>query len=189
MRRRRFYRLTAAGRKVLGAAAPQLGRFLRGAQPRRRHPPCLIGTRWSARALGTLPLDPARAADIVDELAQHVAQHYADLIASGVAPEPAVREALAPLDDPARLAIEIARADRPRPPLAPAPPATTARRCPPIWAAISAMRCACCCAPRLRHRRAADAGARHRRQHRDLQRPQRRPAAAAALRRSRPPRR
>ncbi len=74
--------------------------------------------------LGTLPLDPVRAADIVDELAQHVAQHYADLIGSGLAPEPAVREALAPLDDPSRLAIEIARADRTRPPLAPAPPAT-----------------------------------------------------------------
>ena len=69
-----------------------------------------------------LPLDPARAADIVDELAQHVAQHYADLTASGVADADALRQALAPLDDPERVSAEIARADRPRPE-APAPPA------------------------------------------------------------------
>ena len=73
--------------------------------------------------LGTLPLDPARAADVVDELAQHVAQHYADLTASGVEGEDALRQALAPLDDPARIAAEIARADRPRPAAAPVPPA------------------------------------------------------------------
>jgi hypothetical protein len=34
--------------------------------------------------LGDLSLDPARASDVVDELAQHVAQHYADLTASWV---------------------------------------------------------------------------------------------------------
>ena len=73
--------------------------------------------------LGTLPLDPARAADVVDELAQHVAQHYADLTASGVEDEDALRQALAPLDDPARIAAEIAHADRPRPAAAPVPPA------------------------------------------------------------------
>src|SRR5438874_13210037 len=77
----------------------------------------LVGAR-----LGLLPLDPARAADVVDELAQHVAQHYADLTASGVDQTEALRQALAPLDDPARVAAEIARADRPRPALAPAPP-------------------------------------------------------------------
>lgn len=76
-----------------------------------------------ARArLGALPLDPTRATDIVDELAQHMAQHYADLTASGVADADAVQQALAPLDDPRRIAAEIARADRPRP-AAPAPPA------------------------------------------------------------------
>jgi putative ABC transport system permease protein len=75
--------------------------------------------------LGDLPLDPARASDVVDELAQHVAQHYADLTASGVDEAAAVREALAPLDDPARIAAEIARADRPRTTV-PVPPADTA---------------------------------------------------------------
>ena len=34
--------------------------------------------------LGALPLDPARAADIVDELAQHVAQEFEELVASGI---------------------------------------------------------------------------------------------------------
>ena len=74
--------------------------------------------------VGALPLNPARAADIVDELAQHVAQHYADLTASGLNENDALRQALAPLDDPTRVATEIARADRPRP-AAPAPPAET----------------------------------------------------------------
>ena len=39
-----------------------------------------------------------------------------------------MRRALAPLDDPARVAAEIARADRPRPALAPAPPAEAGSR-------------------------------------------------------------
>ena len=72
--------------------------------------------------LATLDVDPARASDIVDELAQHVAQHYADLVASGTPERAAMETALAPLDDPARIAAEIARADRPRK-AAPAPPA------------------------------------------------------------------
>jgi putative ABC transport system permease protein len=75
------------------------------------------------RRLGPLQLDPARSADVVDELAQHVAQHFADLTASGMDEDEAMRRALAPLDDPARVAAEIARADRRRPALAPAPPA------------------------------------------------------------------
>ena len=73
--------------------------------------------------LGPLPVDAARASDIVDELAQHVAEHYKDLIADGVEDAVAVERALAPLA--ARAAAEIARADRPRS-SAPIPPATTA---------------------------------------------------------------
>ena len=64
--------------------------------------------------IGTVPVDPVREADIVEELAQHVAEHYADLLASGVPESDAVALALAPLDDPTRVAAEIARADRPR---------------------------------------------------------------------------
>jgi hypothetical protein len=52
------------------------------------------------RARIDVPGDPLREADIVDELAQHVAEHYAELRASGV-PEPdAITQALAPFDDP-----------------------------------------------------------------------------------------
>jgi putative ABC transport system permease protein len=69
-----------------------------------------------------LPLDPARAADIVDEVAQHVAQHHADLVASGMSDEEALTIALTPLSDREHVRAEIARADRPRPKGAPAPP-------------------------------------------------------------------
>ena len=72
--------------------------------------------------LGPVPVDPAREADIVEELAMHAAQHYADLTAAGVSEPEAVAAALAPLDDPGRVAAEIARADRPRS-AAPTPPA------------------------------------------------------------------
>ena len=73
--------------------------------------------------LGPLPVDGARASEIVDELAQHVAEHYRDLVADGVGDGEARERALAPLA--ARAAAEIARADRPRP-TAPAPPPSTA---------------------------------------------------------------
>src|SRR5262245_49140649 len=74
-----------------------------------------------ARVAPLSELDAAREADIVDELAQHVAEHYAELVATGVADADAVERALAPLNDPARVAREIARADRPRR-AAPVPP-------------------------------------------------------------------
>ena len=72
--------------------------------------------------LGRLPVDPAREMDIVDELAQHVAEHHKELVASGVDDERATARALAPLA--ARAAAEIARADRPRL-AAPTPPASS----------------------------------------------------------------
>jgi putative ABC transport system permease protein len=74
-----------------------------------------------ARVAPLSELDAARQADIVDELAQHVAEHYEELVATGVADADAVERALAPLNDPARIAREIARADRPRR-AAPVPP-------------------------------------------------------------------
>ena len=69
--------------------------------------------------LGRLPVDAAREMDIVDELAQHVAEHHKELIASGVDADRAIELALAPLAE--RAALEIARADRPRT-SAPPPP-------------------------------------------------------------------
>src|SRR5919204_5321082 len=72
--------------------------------------------------LDPLPVDPARAADIVDELAQHVADHYAELRASGMADDEARAAALAPLRDRERLVRDISRSDRPRPAAAVPPP-------------------------------------------------------------------
>src|SRR3981081_4658644 len=90
---------------------------------------------WNAlvRArLEPLSLDPGRASDIVDELAQHVAQHHADLVSAGVSDDDAAVQALAPLSDQARAAREIARADRPRP-AAPAPPAGRSNLPADLW--------------------------------------------------------
>ena len=88
--------------------------------------PDLRGTHdWKAlvRArLRALAVSPARAIDIVDELAQHVAQHHADLVASGVPDEEALRQALEPLDHPERVARALARADRTRPSAVEPPP-------------------------------------------------------------------
>ena len=81
---------------------------------------CLVRDR-----LGPLPVDGGRAVDIVDELAQHVAEHHAELVASGVDDTTALQRALAPLAE--RAAVEIARADRPRP-VSLAPPATAGSR-------------------------------------------------------------
>src|SRR5262245_24458260 len=104
------------------------------------HPSGDSQQRWQAlvRArLGSLSaynIDPAREVDIVAELAQHVAEHHAELVAAGVPYAEAERRALAPLDAPdplhslragpsRSLAREIARADRPRPVAPPPPPA------------------------------------------------------------------
>src|SRR5262245_20435303 len=83
--------------------------------------------------LGPMPVDPAREADIVEELAQHAAEHYAELVAGGMPQRDAVAAALAPLDDPARVAAEIARADRTRR-AAPVPPPPGGGSCAAMFA-------------------------------------------------------
>src|SRR3954471_6301205 len=75
-----------------------------------------------ARIAG-VDVDPRREVEIVDELAHHVAQHHADLVASGVADADALEQALAPLADHQRVAGELTRAARP---LAPVPPPPSA---------------------------------------------------------------
>ena len=72
--------------------------------------------------LGPLAVDPSREADIVEELAQHAADDYAELIAAGSSHADAIRAALGPLEDRARVAGDLSRADRPRV-SAPEPPA------------------------------------------------------------------
>jgi hypothetical protein len=64
--------------------------------------------------IGGVPVDALREADIVDELAQHVADHYVELVAAGVPEAEALGKVLAPLADRARVVEEITRADRPQ---------------------------------------------------------------------------
>jgi len=82
--------------------------------------------------LEPLDVDAARAADIVDELAQHCAQQYADLVASGVDQRDALTRALAPLENRRRVVDEIARADRPRRSALP-PPASSTHLVVDLW--------------------------------------------------------
>src|SRR5262245_47278967 len=73
---------------------------------------------WTALVrdrLGPLDLDPARAADVVAELAQHAAEHHAELVAGGLPDDRAAALALAPLEDRRTVARAIRCADRPRP--------------------------------------------------------------------------
>jgi putative ABC transport system permease protein len=70
--------------------------------------------------------DPARDEEIVEELAQHLAQRYDEARAAGAGHVPALQRALSELDTHGDLARMLRRADRPRPrPLA--PPASRGR--------------------------------------------------------------
>jgi predicted permease len=82
-------------------------------------------TRLVRERIRPIDVDPSREADIVAELAQHVSQHYADLVASGVDENDALARALTPLSDAAGVSRELARADRVRR-AAPIPPAQDA---------------------------------------------------------------
>src|SRR5919201_1586199 len=59
--------------------------------------------------LESLDVDAARAAYIVDELAQHCAQHYADLVASGLAARHPLARAPAPPDNGHRVVAGMPR--------------------------------------------------------------------------------
>jgi putative ABC transport system permease protein len=70
---------------------------LRASPPTPKHDPSL-GARWAAEVrerLAPLRLSPAREAEIVDELSQHLDERYKELIAGGATPEDATRLALA----------------------------------------------------------------------------------------------
>ncbi|MFN8062198.1 MAG: ABC transporter permease [Vicinamibacterales bacterium] len=60
--------------------------------------------------LGHFPTDAGRADDIVEELALHVAEHHAELVAAGVSDDEALARALEPLQGDARIARELAKA-------------------------------------------------------------------------------
>src|SRR5262245_46291242 len=65
--------------------------------------------------LAALELDPAREAEIVEELSQHLDDRYAESLANGAAPEEAFRAALAEFDSGELLARELRRVERSAP--------------------------------------------------------------------------
>lgn len=83
-------------------------------------------TDWKPILRSSLPplsVDPAREAEIVDELAQHLTDTEAAAVAAGATACEAADAARAELPDAQQMARDIAQADRMRPALPPAPPA------------------------------------------------------------------
>ncbi|MGH9854404.1 MAG: ABC transporter permease, partial [Blastocatellia bacterium] len=62
--------------------------------------------------LAVLKLEPAREAEIVEELSQHLEDRYAESVAGGATPEEAYRVALAELSDGELLARELQHVER-----------------------------------------------------------------------------
>ncbi len=65
------------------------------------------------KRLASLKLAPAREAEIIEELEQHLDDRYAELIAGGASEEQAVRAALDELSDSELFARELRRVERP----------------------------------------------------------------------------
>ncbi len=63
--------------------------------------------------LANLKLEPAREAEIVEELSQHLEDQYEELLASGATPEEASRASLAELCDSELLQRELQQVERP----------------------------------------------------------------------------
>jgi macrolide transport system ATP-binding/permease protein len=73
-------------------------------------------TEWKEeirQRLAGLKLEPAREAEIVEELSQHLADRYAEAGARGATPEEAHREALAELSEGETLQREMQKVERP----------------------------------------------------------------------------
>src|SRR5262245_15489572 len=65
------------------------------------------------RRLASLKLAPAREIEIVEELSQHLTDHYAESLTRGATPDEAYRAALSELVDDKSLARELRRVERP----------------------------------------------------------------------------
>src|SRR5262245_43697111 len=65
------------------------------------------------RRMATLRLEPTREGAIVEELAQHLEDRYADALAGGATPDEAYRAALGELSENESLARELLRVERP----------------------------------------------------------------------------
>jgi predicted permease len=83
--------------------------------------------------LSTLRLSPAREAEIVEELSQHLDDRYRELIASGMSPDEATRLALADFRDGNLLAQYIAPLRQAHPPSAITPGAPGGRLLGDLW--------------------------------------------------------
>ena len=69
-------------------------------------------TKKIRQRLASLKLDPAREAEIIDELAQHLQDRYRELRLAGATDEAAHETALAELSKDNDLARELARVER-----------------------------------------------------------------------------
>src|SRR5262245_44311934 len=67
------------------------------------------------KRLASLKLEPAREAEIVEELAQHLEDRYAESLTRGATPDEAYRAALAELSESETLQRELWRVERPSP--------------------------------------------------------------------------
>jgi predicted permease len=91
---------------------------------------------WHAYVRERLPEitgDAARDEEIVEELAQHVAQRYEEASASGATPAQAFDAAAIQLRDRAALSHLLREADRPRPVSPPPPPTRSASMLSDLW--------------------------------------------------------
>src|SRR5215475_15870139 len=73
------------------------------------------------RRLARLRLEPTREAEIIEELAQHLEDRYAESLTRGATPDEAYRAALAELSESDSLARELLRVERqaPKEPIVP----------------------------------------------------------------------
>ena len=83
-RRRRYYRLTPAGKKMLASATRRMARVRRSNRPDHRNPVCLISRSEIRARLRASVLSPAREIEIVDELSQHLEDEYEQALSRGV---------------------------------------------------------------------------------------------------------
>jgi putative ABC transport system permease protein len=83
--------------------------------------------------LAALRLRPEREADIVDEIAQHLAERYRDAISGGAPPEEATRSALAEFKTGNALAQRISALEQAHTPVAITLGASTGNRLADVW--------------------------------------------------------
>src|SRR5215470_13722387 len=69
-----------------------------------------------SRRLASLKLEPAREAEIIEELSQHLEDRYAESLAGGATRDEATRRALAELSEGETLRRELRRVERSSPP-------------------------------------------------------------------------